>query len=303
MLRDSLKKLKLNDAAIYFEPENSSPALGRGFRAGFLGTLHMEIVAERLTREYGLKLIFSNPLVAFRVHLARQMSNGGTTSSGVKKDSGEVIIYSAAKMPDTHEIEAMEEPWTRVEIIMPPQFLGALNVLIHEHTGKITETSSIGSDKLKIKFEAPLREIIIDFYDKLKSATRGFASMAYELFGWKKADLAKLDILVAGEKVAALAMVVPREKVYYMARERLLKLKEVMPRELFQVALQAETEGRIIARETIPAMRKDVTGYLYGGDRTRKMKLWEKQQKGKKRLKETGHVEIPAEIFLKMLKK
>lgn len=287
ILRDSLKKLKLNDASLHFEPEDSSAALGRGFRAGFLGMLHIEIVSERLRREYGLKLIFSNPSVAFRV---------------VKRGGEILTIYSASKMPGAYDIGLLEEPEIAAEIISPARFLGALTTLVHEREGNVTDTVSLGPERIHIKFRAPLREIIVDFYDRLKSLTQGFASMSYEVSGWKTSDLARLDILVAGEKIWAFSEIVPREKIYLIARERVTKLKELLPRELFQVAIQAETDGRIIARETIPAMKKDVTGYLYGGDRTRKMKLWKKQQKGKKKLKEMGRVEIPAEVFIKMLK-
>lgn len=287
LLRESLKKLKLNDAAFTFEPEDSSVALGRGFRAGFLGMLHIEIVAERLKREYNLKLIFSNPSVAFKVKTAK----------------GELMIYSAAKLPEPHRVEAIEEPWASVEIITPAAFLGALTTLVSERGGRILSTATVGGERLLIRFEAPLREIIIDFYNRLKSVSQGFASMSYGLAGYRQADLVRLDILVADEKIIPFSEIVPREKSYYIARERVERLKELLPRELFQIALQAEVEGRIVARETIPALKKDVTGYLYGGDRTRKMKLWKKQQKGKKRLKALGRVEIPTEVFLKMLKK
>lgn len=288
LLRESLKKLKLNDSSLVFEPEDSSIALGRGFRAGFLGMLHMEIVSERLRREYNLKLVFSNPSVSFRIRL---------------KNGEERMVYSAARLPGSHEIETIEEPWAKVELITPSQFFGSLTTLLNEREGRILETTTLGADRLLVRAEAPLREIIIDFYDKLKSISQGFASMSYELSGFKKADLVRLDVLVAGEKIAPFSEVVPKEKVYFIARERVAKLKELLPRELFTIALQVEVEGRIIARETISALKKDVTGYLYGGDRTRKMKLWKKQQRGKKRLKETGHVEIPNDVFLKMLKK
>ncbi len=287
-LREALKKLKLNDAAIVFEPEEGTGALGRGFRAGFLGMLHMEIASERLRREYGLRLVFSNPSVAFRVK----------TAKGTRE-----IIYSASKMPGSQGIVSIEEPWARAEVISPARFMGELTSLIHEYKGTLGETETLSGERLLIRFQAPLRGIIIDFYDKLKSISQGFASMAYSLGGYRPADLVRLDILVAGEYVPALAEVVLREDAYRIARERVAKLKEFLPRELFSVALQAEVGGRVIARETIPALRKDVTGYLYGGDRTRKMKLWKKQQKGKKKLKEMGRVEIPPEIFLKMLKK
>lgn len=285
-LRDSLKKLKLNDAALVFEPEESS-ALGRGFRAGFLGMLHMEIVSERIRREYGLKLTFTNPSVAFKVRFSGR----------------EEIIYSAAKMPDPHQVLSIEEPWVMVEVVTPPRFLGVLTVLVNDRTGMIKETFSIAGERMLVSFEAPLREIIVDFYDKLKSISQGFASMSYEVIGFRPADLVRLDILVAGEKVTSLSEMAPREKAYFIGRERIQKLKELLPRELFAVALQAQVEGRIIARETLTALKKDVTGYLYGGDRTRKMKLWKKQQKGKKKLKEMGRVEIPPEVYLKILKR
>ncbi len=285
-LRDSLKKLKLNDAALTFEPEESS-ALGRGFRAGFLGMLHMEIVSERIRREYGLKLTFTNPSVAFKI----------------KFSGREEIIYSAAKMPDLHQVLSIEEPWVMVEVVTPPRFLGVLTVLVNDRTGIIKETFSIAGERMRVRFEAPLREIIVDFYDKLKSISQGFASMSYESIGFRLGDLVRLDILVAGETVTPLSEMVPRGKVYFIGRERIQKLKELMPRELFAVALQAQVEGRIIARETLTALKKDVTGYLYGGDRTRKMKLWKKQQKGKKKLKEMGRVEISPEVYLKILKR
>ncbi len=292
-LRDSLKKLKLEDAALMFEPEDSS-AFGRGYRVGFLGMLHMEIISERLRREYDLELVFSNPSVAFRV---------SAHAKGSQQPPEQSIIYSAAKMPEAHEIVRIEEPNARVEIIMPQIYLGPLTSLIHEHDGRITDTDTLSGDRLLLHFEAPLREIIVDFYDELKSVSQGFASMAYELSGYRVSDLVKMDILVAGERVLTLAEIVPTRKAEGIARARLAKLKDLLPRELFAIALQAEVGGRIIARETIAAMRKDVTGYLYGGDRTRKMKLWKKQQRGKKRLKESGSVNIPAEVFLKMLKK
>lgn len=285
-LRESLKKLKLNDAALTFEPEDSS-ALGRGFRAGFLGMLHMEIISERLIREYNLNVTFTNPSVAFRIR-----------TRGEDK-----VIYSASKMPEPHMIEEIAEPQAMVEIITPPQYLGSLTVLINERAGVIDETVTLAGDRLLVRFHAPLREIIIDFYDKLKSISQGFASMSYEVIDFEKADLVKLDVLVAGDKIPALSEMVPRDQAYYIGRMRVERLKELLPKELFAVALQAEVEGRIIARETIPALKKDVTGYLYGGDRTRKMKLWKKQQRGKKRLKESGHVDIPPEVFLRLLKK
>ena len=287
LLRDALKKLQLEDAALTFEPEESS-ALGRGYRAGFLGMLHIEIISERLRREYDLPLIFSNPSVVFEVK---------------KKNGEELSVYSAVKMPPEHEIESMKEPWVIVEIIAPASVLGGLSTLIHEHGGRMASSTSLAGDRMTLKVEAPLREIIIDFYDKLKSVSRGFASMSYTLADFRKADLVKLDMLVAGEKVLSFGEIIPREKAYVIGRARCAKLKELLPRQLFQVAVQAEVGGKIIARESISAMSKDVTKHMYGGDRTRKMKLWKKQQRGKARLKESAHVEIPPEVFLKMLKK
>ncbi len=293
VLRDSLKKLKLEDAALMFEPEESS-ALGRGYRVGFLGMLHMEIISERLKREYDLALVFSNPSVAFRIT---------TQKKGTEHSPDTSIIYAASKMPEAHDIVCIEEPSVTVEIITPGIYLGSLTSLIHEHDGKILDTISLSGDRLMLHFEAPLREIIVTFYNELKSVSQGFASMAYELSGYRTSDLVRMDILVAGDRVGTLSEIIPRVKADSIARARLGKLKDLLPRELFAVALQAEVGGRIIARETIAAMRKDVTGYLYGGDRTRKMKLWKKQARGKKRLKESAHVNIPPEVFLKMFKK
>lgn len=285
-LRESLGKLKLNDASLFFEPLPNAGALGRGYRAGFLGMLHMEIIAERLRREYNLKLVFSNPSVAFRVHTRK----------------GEEMVYAASSM-NTQNSESIEERWAKGEVVTPPQYLGTLTTLINERGGYIQETTTLTGERLLLKFEAPLRELIVDFFDVLKSATQGYASMVYTLADWRQADLVRLDILVTGEHVDAFAEIVPREKAFAIGRERAKKLKELLPAELFPIPIQAETEGRVIARETIPAMKKDVTGYLYGGDRTRKMKLWKKQQRGKKRLGETGRVRIPANVFLQMLKR
>ena len=290
MLRDSLTKLKLNDSSLFFEPEKSE-ALGRGFRAGFLGMLHMEIVSERISREYGLALVLSNPSVAFRV--ARRSHAGGSAE----------MVYSAIKMPDSHEIESIEEPWITGEIITPSGYVGALTTLLNDREATIVKTSNLLGDRLVVAFDAPLREIIIDFYDTLKSISHGFASMAYEIGVYRKADLVRLDILVAGERKGILSEIVPRKNCEYIARARVSALKDILPKALFPIALQAAIDGRIIARETIPALRKDVTGYLYGGDRTRKMKLWQKQKKGKKKLKDRGSVDIAPETFLKILKK
>lgn len=295
ILGESLKKLKLEDGALSFEPEESS-VLGRGYRTGFLGMLHMEIVAERLRREYHLALIFSNPSVAFRV--TRKFRGGGVGTPSISE-----MVYSASKMPPEHEIFSIEEPWASVEVITPASFLGSLTTLIHSRSGRTGETKTLSGDRLLIVFEAPLREIIVDFYDALKSVSGGFASMSYHVADYRVADLTRLDILVAGEKIPSFSEIIPRADSERIGRARVEKLKDLLGRQLFTVALQAEVGGRIIARETIPAMRKNVTGYLYGGDRTRKMKLWKKQQKGKERLKASGRVEIPTEVFLKMMKR
>ncbi|TSC78776.1 MAG: GTP-binding protein LepA [Parcubacteria group bacterium Gr01-1014_33] len=287
ILGDALKKLKLEDAAMIFEPEESN-ALGRGFRAGFLGMLHMEIISERLRREYDLRLVLSTPSVAFKVKT---------------KKGGESFVYSAGRMPPPQEIGAIEEPVAHAEAVVPVEFLGVLTVCINEAEGVIDEAVTLAGERLLVRFKAPLRAIIVNFYDTLKSATQGFGSFSYAMSGYRESDLVRMDILVAGEKVASLSEIVPREKAHRTARARVEKLKELLPRALFQIALQAEVDGRIVARETIPALRKDVTGYLYGGDRTRKMKLWKKQQRGKKRMKETARVEIPPEVFLKLFKK
>lgn len=287
--KEALKKLKLNDAAVNFEMEGAQGSLGRGFRMGFLGTLHMEITAERLKREYGLGLIFSNPSVSFRVFLHHK--------------PGYDVIYSPTKLPETRLIKRMEEPWAKLKIVTPTTYLGGLNNLLRDCSGRVLEMGDLAGGRIILRAEAPLREVILDFYDKLKSVSQGFASVAYELADYRPSDLVKMDVLVAGERMPLLSEIVPREKVYFLAREKLSKLKGLLPRELFAIALQVEVEGRIIARETIPALRKDVTGYLYGGDRTRKMKLWKKQQKGKKRLLESAKVEISPEVFLKMIKR
>jgi GTP-binding protein LepA len=248
----------------------------------------MEIVSERLSREYELSLIFSNPSVAFHVYPV----------SGREYLS----VYSAMKMPDLHGVSRVE-PWVTGEIVTPPRFLGALTTLIHERTGMIPETSPLAGDRLLGRFEAPLREIIVDFHDVLKSLSSGFASFSYTLGEYRIADVVRLDILVAEERVPAFSEIVPKDRAYMIGRNRVQKLKDLLPRELFSVALQAQVEGRVLSRETIPAMRKDVTGYLYGGDRTRKMKLWKKQQRGKKRLKAEAQVEISPDVFLKMMKR
>ncbi|MDO8560717.1 MAG: translation elongation factor 4 [bacterium] len=289
IFRDALLKLKLSDAALFFEPE-SSTALGRGFRVGFLGMLHLEIISERLRREYGLALILSNPSVSYQIKL----------KSGAIEE-----IYSAAKFPLSHLIQEIQEPWAILTVITSEKYIGNTMRLLEEIRGKYVNTEYLSAGRVEITYEAPLKEIIVDFYDRLKSITEGYGSMGYDVLEYRLGNLVKLDILIAGEPNEAFAEIVPREMAFQEGKRLAAKLKELLPRQLFPIAIQASVSGDIIARETVPAMKKDVTGYLYGGDRTRKMKLWKKQQRGKKRLKErgVGSVEIPPEVFLKMLKK
>ncbi|MBI4709091.1 MAG: elongation factor 4 [Candidatus Portnoybacteria bacterium] len=287
-LKDSLNKLKLNDAALVFEPE-SSEALGRGFKCGFLGMLHLEIISERLKREYGLDLIVTTPSVAYQI----------IEKSGHK----EKTIYSAEEMPDPSRLEQIKEPWIKLEIICPNVYLGAIMKLVQSSGGVYKNTQYLGSERFIFSCEAPLREIIVDFYDRLKSVSSGYASMSYEILEWRSADLVKMDVLVAGDKESSLSRIVPRERVFQEGRALVSKLKEVLPKQMFAVSLQAALGGKIIARETIAAMRKDVTGYLYGGDYSRKRKLLEKQKRGKKKMKSIGKIKIPQNVFLEILKK
>ncbi|MBI2607679.1 MAG: elongation factor 4 [Candidatus Doudnabacteria bacterium] len=287
LLRDAMDKLKLNDAALEFEAENL-PALGFGFRAGFLGLLHMDIVQERLSREYDLDLILTAPSVEYKVNL---------------KNGDSKIVHTPAELPDPSHIESVEEPWVLVEILIPQKYIGGVMELITARRGIYKNTDYVREDRVMITAEIPLANIIIDFYDKLKSISSGYASLNYELLDLREAELVKLDILVAQEKVDALSLIVHKEVAESEGRSLVEKLKTVIPRQQFEVALQAAIGSKIVARETIPAMRKDVTAKLYGGDVTRKMKLLEKQKKGKKRLKRVGSVDIPQEAFLAILKK
>ncbi len=286
-LKDALGKLKLTDASLIYEPE-SSVGLGRGFRVGFLGMLHVEIISERLRREFGLNLIISSPSVEYLIRL----SNGE-----------EAKIRSASMLPDFSRIESIAEPIVDLEIITPTAYVGNVMELISTFRNVYIATDYLGKETALLKYEAPLSEIITDFYDKLKSVSSGYASMSYEPKGMQTGDLVRLDILIANDLVEPFSRIVPKEKAYYEGRAIVAKLKEVIPPQWFEVAIQAAIGGKIIARESIRARRKDVTGYLYGGDVTRKMKLLEKQKKGKKKMKEAGRVSIPQEVFLKMLKK
>ncbi|MEK7638011.1 MAG: translation elongation factor 4 [Patescibacteria group bacterium] len=286
-LKDALGKLKLTDAALQYEPE-SSAGLGRGFRLGFLGMLHVEIVSERLTREFGLKLIVTTPSVQYEV----QMNDGSTE-----------LVRSAALLPDPSRWTDIAEPVVALEVIAPVQYMGAVMELMGTIRNMYIATEYIGTETSVLKYRVPLSEIVTDFYDRLKSVSQGYASMSYEPAGVQSYDLVRLDTLVAGELVEPFSRIVPREQAAYVGRTMVTKLKEVLPKQWFEVTLQAALGGKIIARETISALRKDVTGYLYGGDVTRKMKLLKKQAKGKKRMKAEGRVQIPHDVFLKMLKK
>jgi GTP-binding protein LepA len=287
VLRDAIEKLKLNDAALEFEPENI-PALGFGFRTGFLGLLHMDIVQERLTREFGLDLVLTAPSVEYKVNL---------------KDGKQIIVHTPAELPDPSIFISIEEPWVNIEVISPQKYIGGILDLITSRRGIYNNMEYLSNDRVLITAEMPLANIIIDFYDKLKSISSGYASLSYVLRDFRVGDLVKMDILVATEPVDALSMIVHKSVAEAEGRELVEKLKGLIPKQQFEIAIQAAIGGKIIARESISAMRKDVTAKLYGGDVTRKMKLLEKQKKGKKRLKRIGSVDIPQEAFLAILKK
>jgi len=287
LLRDAMEKLKLSDSALIFEPENI-PSIGFGFRTGFLGLLHMDIVQERLSREYDLDLVLTAPTVAYHILL----------TSGTEK-----IIHTPAEWPDPSIIKEIQEPWMAVEILTPQNYIGPILEIVTQRRGISKDIKYLGKDRVLMQFEMPLANIITDFYDKLKSVSSGYASLNYEFLDNRAGDLVKIDILVAGEKVEALAVIVHRSTAEPDGRELINKLKDLIPRQQFEIALQAAIGGKVVTRETIKAFRKDVTGYLYGGDVTRKMKLLNKQKKGKKRMKKIGKVDIPQEAFLAVLKK
>ena len=285
-LKSALAKLQLNDASFHFEPETSA-ALGFGFRCGFLGSLHMEIIQERLEREYKMNLITTAPTVVYRVR---------TT------DGAEVRVDNPAKLPEVQKIESILEPYAKVQIHTPTAFVGSLIALCEASRGRQENIQYFGQDRVLLGYRLPFSEMMFHFYNQLKSVSKGYASLDYEISGEEEGDLIKLNILLNGEPVDALSVIVHRDQAYYRGRELALKLKELIPRQQFEIAIQAAIGLKIIARETVKALRKDVTAKCYGGDVTRKRKLLEKQKEGKKRMKQVGKVEIPQEAFLSVLK-
>ena len=285
-LKVALEKLQLNDAALEYEPETSA-ALGFGFRCGFLGLLHLEIIEERLDREFDLSLITTSPSVIYKVY---------------KTDGTMVEIYNPADLPPADEISRIEEPFVQAEILTPKEFVGNIMEICQNRRGIYIDMRYLDTTRVTLIYELPLNEIIYDFFDKLKSKTKGYASFDYEIKEYRPSTLVKLDILVNGENVDALSFIVHKDSAYERGKKMIEKLKEVIPRQLFTIPLQAAIGGKIIARETISAMRKDVLAKCYGGDVTRKKKLLEKQKRGKKKMREIGNVEIPQEAFLSVLK-
>ncbi|MRR05970.1 MAG: elongation factor 4 [Deltaproteobacteria bacterium] len=285
-LRDALAKLRLNDASFSYEPENSV-ALGFGFRCGFLGLLHMEIIQERLEREFGLQLITTAPTVVYRVH---------------KTDGTIVTIESANQLPELQFIDHIEEPFILASIHVPNDFVGGVLALCEDKRGYQREIKYLTQTRVMVIYEMPLNEIVLDFYDRLKSITKGYASLDYEYLDYRRSELARLNIMINGEVVDALSLIIHKDKAYFRGRDLVSKMKELIPRQMFEVAIQAAIGSKIIARETVKALRKDVLSKCYGGDITRKRKLLEKQKEGKKRMKNVGNVELPQEAFLAILK-
>ena len=285
-LKDSLEKLKLNDASLHFTPEVSG-ALGYGFRCGFLGLLHLEIITERLEREFNLDIITTAPSVSYHVY---------------KTDGTMLEVSNPSNLPTAVEIERIEEPIVNVHIFTPPEYVGSIMELCQDKRGIYTDMQYLDKKRVELKYTLPLGEIIYDFFDSLKSRTKGYASFDYEMAGFKPADLVRVDLLLNGEKCDALSLIVHKDKAYNRGRELCERLKKIIPRQLFEVPIQACIGNKIIARETISAMRKDVLAKCYGGDITRKRKLLEKQKEGKKRMRKIGTVEIPSEAFMSILK-
>ncbi|MBX3013891.1 MAG: translation elongation factor 4 [Caldilineaceae bacterium] len=285
-LREALEKLQLNDAALVYEPETSQ-ALGFGFRLGFLGLFHMEIVQERLEREYDMDIIFTAPSVAYRI---------------TKTDGTVMIIDSPADLPEPNHLEKVEEPWCELRLFTPSEYIGAIMDLVTKRRGQLRNQNWLDSKRLEISCMIPLSEIIVDFYNELKARTRGYASMDYTLDEYRESDMVKLDILVNEQPVDALSVIVHRESAYHKGQRLVTKMKEIIPRQMFVVPIQAAVGNKVISRANVQAMRKDVLSKCYGGDITRKKKLLEKQKEGKKRMKMVGSVEIPQEAFMSVLK-
>ncbi len=285
-LRDALDKLKLNDASLQYEPETSA-ALGFGFRVGFLGMLHMEVVKERLEREYGIDLIATAPTVVYHVHM----------TDGESKE-----VENPSQMPERQKIDYIEEPYVRATILTPNEFVGNIITMLNNRRGIQEKMDYLNEERVMLVYAVPMSEIVTDFYDKLKSATKGYASFDYEVIEYREGDLVKLDLKVAGEEVDALSIIVPKDKAFSKGKDLVNKMKEIVPRQLFEVSIQASLGNKIIAATKISAMRKNVTAKCYGGDISRKRKLLEKQKEGKKRMKSVGSVELPQEAFLSVLK-
>jgi len=285
-LRDALQKLRLNDSSFVYEPETSL-ALGFGFRCGFLGLLHMEIIQERLEREYELTLITTAPTVVYRI----------VTTAGE-----ELVIDNPAKLPALTAIARFEEPFIQATLITPERYVGNILKLCQERSGEQKGLQYLDPKRVMLTYELPLNEVILDFYDRLKSKTQGYASLDYELIGYRESELVKVDLLLNGETVDALSFITHREKAHIRGRQLAEKMKELIPKQMFEVAIQAAIGNKVIARETVGALKKNVTAKCYGGDITRKRKLWEKQKEGKKRMKQVGRVEVPQEAFLALLK-
>lgn len=303
LLRTALEKLSINDSSLTYEPEQSA-ALGFGFRCGFLGLLHMEIIQERLEREYDLDLIVTAPSVSYKVIFK------GSDPSNIKKNTGimpeedmSYFIPNPSELPDRTFIEEIQEPWIKLEIICPKDHVGGIMKLVDEGRGKMEKMNYLDDNRVHIEFEIPLSSVVSDFYDRLKSVSSGYASMSYEFIGYRAEDLIKLDMLVADDRIDALSLIVHRSEAHARGKVLAIKLKEIIPRANFPIALQAAIGGKIVARETIPAFRKDVTAGLYGGDRSRKDKVLKKQKAGKKRMKMMGKVQLPQAAFLALLKR
>jgi GTP-binding protein LepA len=286
LLRDALAKLQLNDASILYEPEVSH-ALGFGFRCGFLGLFHMDIVQERLEREYDLDIVFTSPSVEYQV---------------LKTDGKVLAIDNPAELPQETEIAQIEEPWMQIQIYTPAEFIGPVMDLVVKRRGEMKKMEYLDTSRVLLTYEVPLAEILVDFYDQLKSRTRGYASLDYSLAGYRAGDMVKLDVLVGGQPVDALSIIVHRDQAFYKGQRLVTKMKEAIPRQMFDVAIQAAVGKRVISRANVKALRKDVLAKCYGGDVTRKRKLLEKQKKGKKRMKMIGQVEIPQEAFMTVLR-